>query len=206
MTMNLSKRGIEAIIRWETGGESYYDAQPEWPGESSGVTIGIGWDLGMTPATETTRAWGPHLSASKLAALIGVSGRCGEAAQTVLPYVRHLSIPWTAAMAVFEEVTLPTWYLRTLRIYPQAQALHGDSAAALVSLVFNRGASLTGERRREMANIQALLKTGNLKEIPNQFREMTRLWPNSKGLRRRRGEEADLFQSGLDSGLVPAGE
>lgn len=200
--MNLSQRGIKSIIAWETGGQAEYDPQPEWPGESSGVTIGIGWDLGMTPATETARAWAPHLPASTLAALVGVSGRTGEAAQTVLPYVRHLTIPWAAAMAVFESVTLPTWYLRTLRIYPQAQALHGDCAAALVSLVFNRGASLTGERRREMANIQALLKTGNLKEIPNQFREMTRLWPNSKGLRRRREEEAALFESGL----VPAGE
>jgi GH24 family phage-related lysozyme (muramidase) len=53
-----------------------------------------------------------------------------------------------------------------------------------------------------MCNIQALLKTGNFKEIPNQFREMKRLWPDSKGLRRRREEEADLFESGL----VPAGE
>jgi hypothetical protein len=200
--MNLSQRGIEAIIRWETGGESYYDPQPEWPGESSGVTIGIGWDLGMTPASETTRAWAPHLPTSTLAALVGVSGRTGEAAQTVLPYVRHLSIPWAAAMAVFEAVTLPTWYLRTLRIYPQAAELPEDCAAALVSLVFNRGASLTGDRRREMANIQALLKTGNLGEIAKQFREMVRLWPNSKGLRRRREEEADLFAGGL----VPAGE
>jgi hypothetical protein len=200
--MNLSPRGIKSIIAWETGGESYYDPQPEWPGESSGVTIGIGWDLGMTPASETTRAWGSHLPASTLAALVGVSGRTGEAAQTVLPYVRHLTIPWAAAMAVFEAVTLPTWYLRTLRIYPQAEELPGNCAAALVSLVFNRGPSLTGDRRREMCNIQALLKTGNFKEIPNQFREMVRLWPNSKGLRRRREEEADLFEAGL----VPAGE
>jgi hypothetical protein len=200
--MNLSQRGIKSIIAWETGGQAEYDPQPEWPGESSGVTIGIGWDLGMTPATETARAWAPHLPASTLAALVGVSGRTGEAAQTVLPYVRHLTIPWAAAMAVFEDVTLPTWYLRTLRIYPQAEELPGDCTAALVSLVFNRGASLTGERRREMCNIQALLKTGNLKEIPSQFREMARLWPNSKGLRRRRGEEAELFQSGM----VPAGE
>jgi hypothetical protein len=200
--MNLSERGIEAIIRWETGGEAYYDPNPEWPGESSGVTIGIGWDLGMTPASETTRAWAPHLPPSTLAALVGVSGRHGEAAQTVLPYVRHLSIPWAAAMAVFEAVTLPTWYLRTLRIYPQAEELPGDCTAALVSLVFNRGSALSGDRRREMCNIQALLKTGNFKEIPNQFREMVRLWPNSKGLRRRRQEEADLFEAGL----VPAGE
>ena len=200
--MNLSARGIKAIIGWETGGEHEYNPQPEWPGESSGVTIGIGWDLGMTPFAETTRAWSHHLPASTLAALVGVSGRHGEAAQTVLPYVRHLTIPWAAALSVFEEVTLPTFYLRTLRIYPQAEELSGDCAAALVSLVFNRGAALSGDRRREMCNIQALLKTGNLKEIPNQFREMTRLWPNSKGLRRRREEEADLFEAGL----VPAGE
>jgi hypothetical protein len=200
--MNLSQRGIKAIIGWETGGEHEYNPQPEWPGESSGVTIGIGWDLGMIPFSETTRAWSPHLPASTLAALVGVSGRHGKAAQTVLPYVRHLTIPWAAALAVFEATTLPTWYLRTLRIYPQAEELPGDCAAALVSLVFNRGPSLTGERRREMCNIQALLKTGNLKEIPNQFREMARLWPNSKGLRQRREEEAELFQNGI----VPAGE
>jgi hypothetical protein len=200
--MNLSPRGIKAIIGWETGGEHEYDPHPEWPGESSGVTIGIGWDLGMTPFADTTRAWSPHLPASTLSALIGVSGRHGEAAQTVLPYVRHLTIPWDAAMAVFEEVTLPTFYLRTLRIYPQAEELPGDCAAALVSLVFNRGAALSGERRLEMANIQALLKTGNFKEIPNQFREMVRLWPNSAGLRRRREEEAELFESGL----VPVGD
>jgi len=200
--MNLSQRGIKSIIAWETGGQAEYDPQPEWPGESSGVTIGIGWDLGMTPATETARAWAPHLPASTLAALVGVSGRTGEAAQTVLPYVRHLAIPWPAALAVFQDVTLPTFYLRTLRIYPQAEELPGDCAAALVSLVFNRGPSLTGERRREMANIQALLKTGNLKEIPKQFREMKRLWPNSEGLRTRRIQEAILFETGL----VPAGE
>jgi hypothetical protein len=200
--MNLTTKGIQAIINWETGGESYYDPQPEWPGESSGVTIGIGWDLGMTPFAETTRAWSPHLSASTLAALVGVSGRHGEAAKVVLPYVRHLTIPWAAALSVFEDVTLPTFYVRTLRIYPQAADLPGDCAAALVSLVFNRGTSLSGERRREMCNIQALLRTGNLKEIPKQFREMERLWPNSKGLKRRRNEEGDLF----DGGLVPAGE
>jgi hypothetical protein len=200
--MNLTTKGIQAIINWETGGESYYDPQPEWPGESSGVTIGIGWDLGMTPFAETTRAWSPHLSASTLAALVGVSGRHGEAAKVVLPYVRHLTIPWAAALSVFEDVTLPTFYVRTLRIYPQAADLPGDCAAALVSLVFNRGTALSGERRREMCNIQALLRTGNLKEIPKQFREMERLWPNSKGLKRRRNEEGDLF----DGGLVPAGE
>lgn len=199
---NLSSKGIRAIINWETGGESYYDKHPQWPGAESGVTIGVGWDLGHTSATETSRAWSSHLPASTLALLVSVSGHIGVGATHVLPHVKHLVIPWDAALSVFENVTLPAWYMRTLRIYPQMLDLPGDCAAALVSLVFNRGTSLSGERRREMSNIQALLRTGNLKEIPKQFREMERLWPNVKGLRRRRNEEADLFEGGL----VPAGE
>jgi hypothetical protein len=201
-TTNLTKRGIKAIIGWETGGEGEYNPQPEWPGEQSGVTIGIGWDLGHTPATETARAWGPHLPQNTVAALVGVSGRKGAEAKAILPHVRHLSIPWEAALAVFEEVTIPTWFLRTLRIYPQVQAIPGDCAAALVSLVFNRGPSLSGERRTEMLRIQELLRVNELGQIPDQFRAMKRLWPNSRGLRRRRDEEADLFQAGL----IPRGE
>jgi GH24 family phage-related lysozyme (muramidase) len=111
-------------------------------------------------------------------------------------------IPWDAALAVVQDVTIPTWYLRTLRIYPQVDELPGDCAAALVSLVFNRGPNLTGDRRREMAEIQRLLRVGELGGVPDQLRAMKRLWPDTKGLRRRRDEEAELFEAGL----VPAGE
>lgn len=200
--MNLSTKGIEAIIRWETGGESYYDPHPEWPGGESGITIGVGWDLGHTHAGETARAWKGRINDAALALLVSVSTHKGTAAQERLPHVRHIAVPWAAALEVFREVTIPTWYLRTLRIYPQMESLPGDCAAALVSLVFNRGASLTGERRSEMARIQELLKAGDHAGIPAQLRAMTRLWPTIKGLRRRREEEADLFEAGL----VPAGD
>lgn len=197
--MNLSKLGIESIIRWETGGEDEYDRHPEWPGEKSGITIGIGWDLGHTPSTDTARAWRAHLDSATLAQLVGVSGRRRKDAQAVLPLVRHLVVPWSAAMAVFEAVTIPTWYLRMLRIYPQADALPGDCAAALLSLCFNRGISTVGDRRAEMVNIQRHLRDGRLEAIPAELRGMVRLWPDSKGLRRRRGEEAELFERGLAS-------
>lgn len=200
--INLSQRGIDKIIEWETGGERWYEPQPEWPGGESGITIGVGWDLGHMHAGETRRAWAPHLSASTLETLLAVSGHRGAAAQQRLPFVKHISISWLDALDVFRDHTLPIWYLRTLRIYPQIEQLPGDCAAALVSLVFNRGPNLSGERRREMLNIQALLRTGNLAEIPKQLREMKRLWPDVKGLRRRRDEEADLFAAGL----VPAGD
>jgi len=200
--MNLSEKGIQRIINWETGGESYYDRHPEWPGEASGITIGVGWDLGHTSVAETTRAWRGKIDDATMALLVSVSGHRGEAAQTRLPHVRHLVIPWAAALAVFQDVTIPTWYIRTLRIYPQVDEMPGDCAAALVSLVFNRGPNLTGDRRREMAEIQRLLRVGELGGVPDQLRAMKRLWPDTKGLRRRRDEEAELFEAGL----VPAGE
>jgi len=195
--MNLSDYGIKRIIEWETGGADEYNRNPEWPGESSGITIGIGFDVGQTGAAETRRAWADHLDKSALELLISVSDKRGESAQNALPFVRHLVVPWEAAEAVFKETTLPRFYLQTLRIYPQAGELHGDCCAALVSLVFNRGASLTGDRRKEMLDIQTALKGGQFGAIPALFEAQTRLWPNSKGLGRRRMEEAELFQRGL---------
>lgn len=203
--MNLSKYGISRIIEWETGGEAEYNRHPEWPGESSGITIGIGYDVGQMGAAETQRAWAAHLDQATLKLLVSVTDKRGEAAQSVLPFVRHLEIPWTAAQAVFTESTLPSFYLKTLRIYPQAVDLHGDCCAALVSLVFNRGPKLTGDRRTEMLEIQTALRAGELGRIPALFESQTRLWPDSRGLRRRRVEEAELFQRGLLA-TVPAGE
>jgi hypothetical protein len=195
--MNISDLAIKSIIGWECGGQSEYNNAPEWPGEASGVTIGIGYDLGMTPANEIVQAWGPYVSSDDLKVLVGLSGKTGPKAQELLPHVRHLRFSWQTAETVFRETTLPTHFLRTLRIYPQVIDLHGHCAGALVSLVFNRGPALTGDRRAEMADIQALLKANNLNAIPERFEAMQRLWPNTGGLRRRRREEADLFRLGL---------
>lgn len=200
--MNISSLAVKSIIGWECGGEAEYNPNPEWPGEESGITIGIGYDLGQTPANEITKAWGPHVSADDLEVLVGLSGKTGAAAQTLLPHVRHLLFLWEAASAVFADSTLPTHYARTLRVYPQAETLHGHCCGALVSLVFNRGPSITGDRRAEMAEIKKLLIANDLVAIPAQFEAMQRLWPDSRGLRRRRREEAELFRLGLDQGFV----
>jgi GH24 family phage-related lysozyme (muramidase) len=163
------------------------------------VTIGIGYDLGMTPANEITQAWGPHVSGQDLKILVGLSGATGERAQKLLPHVKHLKFSWETAKKVFLESTLPIHYLRTLRIYPQVIDLHGHCAGALTSLVFNRGPKLTGTdgRRVEMAEIQKLLQQNDLEAIPAQFEAMRRLWSSKSGLYRRRKEEADLFRLGL---------
>ena len=99
----------------------------------------------------------------------------------------------------FKDVTIPTWIVRTLRIYPQAEALHPDCLGALVSLVFNRGTDLKGDRRIEMLEIQEALRDKKEGRIPNLILNMRRLWPNTQGLQRRREAEAKLFQEGLIS-------
>ena len=46
----LNKKSLDLILEFEVGGgENYYNKflkNPSWPGEQSGVTIGVGYDLG----------------------------------------------------------------------------------------------------------------------------------------------------------------
>jgi len=191
--MNLDNNGIKFIVDRETGGEEEYNRHPEWPGESSGVTIGIGYDLGFNTSTDISKTWREHVSRADLARLVACAGIKGDAARALLPAVRDIEVTWESAMDVFRDVTLPRFYLLMLRIYPHADELAPNQTAALLSLVFNRGNDLEGDRRTEMLEIQTALKTGNLATVPALFRKMERLWPNTKGLRLRRHAEADLF-------------
>jgi GH24 family phage-related lysozyme (muramidase) len=100
------------------------------------------------------------------------------------------------ALDVFQRVTVPRFSDLTARTYPGLDQLHPDAAGAIVSLVYNRGASLTGDRRREMAAIKPLIIARDYQGIASQICAMQRLWPNVKGLQKRREAEARLVASG----------
>ena len=191
--MNLNSKGIQFIIDQETGGQSEYNKHPEWPGEASGVTIGIGYDLGYNDPATVSRDWSVHVDRIDLARLVAVSGIKGADAHAKLPFIKDMTIPWSAALDVFKDVTIPKFYAQMLKIYPQADSLEPEQTAALLSLVFNRGNSLNGPRRQEMLDIQKALASDDLDKIPDLFRGMKRLWPDTRGLRLRRDREADLF-------------
>lgn len=200
MEMNLSKKGLEFIVNQETGGKAYYEKflkNPTWPGVESGVTIGVGWDCGYNTADQLRSDWTALLTKEAVDSLEECCGLKGRAAMTVLPQVKDIVVPWDAAVEVFNKRTVPRFYLSMLRAYPQAADLPPDAAAALLSLVFNRGHSLNGERRIEMANIKTHLQNSDLAAIPGELREMKRLWPETAGLRKRRDAEAALFESAL---------
>ena len=48
MSVKIPEEIVEMIVEFEVGNKKYYESKcksPIWPGGSSGVTIGIGYDL-----------------------------------------------------------------------------------------------------------------------------------------------------------------
>lgn len=217
-TRSLSPAARELIVRHESGGRDYYErvikARPHWPGFSSGLTIGFGWDLGFHSRHELEQVWGPRLGAlavGRLAVALGLRAVEPDRAARVRELkelVRRLAdirVPWELAESAFVEATAPAELARTLRALPQAAELPDDCLGALVSLVFNRGAggfTDPRERFREMRAIRDHLRNRQPERIPAELRSMARLWPDSQGLQKRRAEEADLFEQGLRSRTV----
>lgn len=199
--MTLSEAGLELVLKHEVGGgQRYYDkflSRPTVPGFESGVTIGVGFDIGYVNAAEFSGAWGHLVHVERLRAAIGLKG---AQARAICAQLADIIVPWSAALQVFLDHTCPTHWVRTLRVYPQTINLSEDCAAALFSLVFNRGTSLTGERRAEMRGIKDALATGHRDAVPGLIRSMKRLWPETSGLVRRREDEARLFEQGLKNG------
>lgn len=186
------------LLEFEVGGgERYYNAalkHPTWPGVASGVTIGIGWDAGYNSAATLRADWSalPEADVGRLSAVAGIKGAAAKAAAA---RVRDITVPWSVALDVFESVTLPKFARQTLQAFPGADKLHPDAFGALLSLVFNRGPSLSGDKRREMRQIASLVPGRDYDAIAAQIRAMKRLWPGVRGLLRRREAEAVLVES-----------
>jgi len=202
----VSSRAVDMIVAFEVSSEAAYDrlyVHPVWPKGNSGVTIGIGYDIGYVNADGLAKDWTTGIGASAVATLAGACGKTGAAASQILPQMRAVTVPFAVASSVFSQTDVPRYTARTLAALPSSAAsLSPDCLGALVSLVYNRGASFgaAGDRYREMRAIRDDIQQQNLKDIPAQLRSMKRLWagdPNMAGLVRRRELEAVLFEQGL---------
>ncbi len=201
LSFTLSPRALKLILDYEVGGgEAYYNRflkYPTWPGASSGVTIGIGYDLGYNTTDQFTKDWSNLLPADAFTRLRTRLTTKGSAASSLVRSVKDISIPWEAALQVFQSNTIPRFVKETLRAFPKADQLHPDAFGALVSIVFNRGSSTTGDSRKEMYNIKALVLAKDYHGIAREVRSMKRLWVGKglDGLLKRRDEEALLIES-----------
>lgn len=172
---------------------------PMWPGGASGVTIGIGYDLGYTSIMHLLHDWSAYYSAEQLTALTFACGVQGAPAQELLPRYRDFSpLPRTAARAVFISDSLPRYEEQTRQAFPGCEALGENVFGALVSLVYNRGVSMIGERRREMRTIRSCVASADIPGIAQALRDMKRLWVGKglDGLIARREAEAQLVELG----------
>lgn len=197
----LSDKALKLILDYEVGGgESYYNKElkhPCYPGGASGVTIGVGYDLGYNTSEQFTSDWKELLSSSDFGRLAKCLGSKGAIARDLVSSVRDIVVPWAGALTIFKQNTIPRFMKETLKAFPGADQLQPDAFGALVSLVFNRGAAVTGSNRTEMMNIRNLIGSKDYLAIGNQILDMKHIWVGKglDGLLKRRDEESALVKS-----------
>lgn len=196
----VSPAAVALIVRWEVGSQSLYTRRyqsPIWPGGASGVTWGIGYDGGHQTRQQIWLDWTAMASVERLQATAGITG---QAAQPVARRLADVRVPFGLASDVFAAASLPRYHASARRAFGVGgfDALPADAQGALVSLVYNRGASMIGPARAEMRAIRDVCLPGSdLRCIAGEIRQMCRLWRGTKleaGLCGRREDEAGLTE------------
>jgi hypothetical protein len=206
----LNKKSLDLVLEFEVGGgENYYNKflkNPAWPEGQSGVTIGVGYDLGYVNKAEFSEDWKdlPKETFDRLYKVVGIKG---YNAKNLIRGLKDITIPWDLALKVFNNKTVTKFYNLTRQTFPNFDNLPEDAKGGLVSLVFNRGAALEGDRRREMKLIRDGMKLVSVYDqkaltfIANQIRNMKRIWIGGsieKGMSRRRDAEAKIIEESLN--------
>jgi GH24 family phage-related lysozyme (muramidase) len=192
MSLIITDKALALILEAEG-----LDQPGKWPGGGSGITLGIGYDLGFVTNVQFEQDWGPSLTPDQIERLKTVIGLTGGAAKMRAPQFADIRVTRDQAIEVFKQRTLPLHSKRTEQAFPGVDQLPPDAQGALVSLVFNRGPGMDGDRRREMRAVRDAVAKKDLPEIVKQIRAMKRIWEGQglDGLLRRRDAEADLVQS-----------
>ncbi len=193
---DFSQKAIRLIL--DSEGMSY---KPEWPGTSSGITIGIGYDLGYQTVDVFESDWGNYLPRPQIERLRAVIGLRQDKAKNRVAEFADIRIRRADAEDVFIRRSLPVYYERARQAYTGLEQLPPDVQGAILSLVYNRGTSMIDkpgdDRRKEMRAIRDCVVRKDLAGIAAQLRCMKRLWDPKKagGLLVRRDAEAALVES-----------
>lgn len=196
----LSPAAFELIVRHETGGRARYDRlyqRPVWPGRASGATIGIGYDLGHATPPVIRADWTLHPQRDRLPQASGVTG---QAAKPVTKAMQDVITRWPLAEDVFRCTSVINYYRITERTFGKHfSGLRPNAQGALVSLVYNRGGSMSGDKRRDMRAIRdKCLPAQDYACIGANLRAMTWVWTGTdieQGMRVRRHDEARLAET-----------
>lgn len=202
--MQLSQKSINAIINFEVTDENYYNEHylhPTWPGGDSGVTVGIGYDLGMNSREQIIRDWTGNVNLNFVALMANLSGITGlNAKAKCTGLVKNITVPYASSYSVFVNNTLPRFCKAALHVYPGLDQLNPDTQGAIVSLVYNRGNAFgvpnkpSWDSRKEMRELVDLIANKDYPGIADAIRRMKRIWEGKglNGLLERRDTEADI--------------
>jgi uncharacterized protein (TIGR02594 family) len=199
----ISDDAVRLLIEFEVSSQKAYERRyrhPVWPGGASGLTIGIGYDVGHQNVAQLRSDCTGILNAAMITTLEGACGRTGPAGKAITQQLKAgVDVPWDEAEKLFIAKSIPRWVGLVKRSLPNTEALGPDSLGALVSLTYNRGASFKkdGSRFTEMRAIRQHMEDRAFTKIPGEIRKMKRLWPGVRGLLDRRDREADLFERGI---------
>ena len=201
----IAQPAIDMIVASEVTSKAHYEQKlqsPIWPEGRSGVTIGIGYDVGTVDEQTMTADWAGVLDDATLSRLAKTCTITGPSAASFIRALADIRVPFDGAMRVFLARSLPLFVGQTERALPNTALLGPECLGALTSLVYNRGAPFQrpGDRYREMRAIRDHMADKAFKLIPGELRTMKRIWqgdPNSAGLLLRREAEAALFERGL---------
>jgi len=203
----ISRLASDLIIACEVTSQTVYESRyeaPVWPQGESGITIGIGYDVGYVTPADLSEDWGEYVGDGVVELLSDACGVTGTGAGALLDRFKTVRVSWYVAQSQYVDQIRPRYVGATEYALPNTSDLSSDCLGALVSLVYNRGASfdLSGPRYEEMRKIKALMASKHFRDIPAEIRRMKRLWtsePNRRGLLLRRDAEAALFELGLSS-------
>jgi GH24 family phage-related lysozyme (muramidase) len=211
--LKISNRAAQLIVTAEVTSPKTYTKRYQgaiWPKGQSGVTVGVGYDIGHTIPEQFWSDWKPYLPHETLDRLMIGCEATGDEAAFLLEALKDIKIPWEIAHKQFVQRQLPREIGLAERSLPNFAELPEDCRGAIVSLTYNRGtagfqAAPLDEpegRRKEMKTVYDLMAARNFAAIPDEFLKMRRLWegkPSMAGVVLRREAEAALFQIGLDS-------
>lgn len=194
----LSKAGHDLVIEFEVGGKSGYAPHPEAPdARFSGITWGIGYDAHQNKKEVILDDW-KSLGKITVARLADTQPYYGRSAIAHLKDVKDILVAWTFAVEVFDKIDVAREFDNAKRAIKGFEALRPNCQAAIISLGFNRGWSMTGPNRTEMRQIRDLAPKLDYRGIANEFRKMKRVWKGTeiqRGMERRREAEAKLVET-----------
>ncbi|WP_176015770.1 pesticin C-terminus-like muramidase [Burkholderia sp. BCC0398] len=194
-----SVEGFHLILDSEGFGEIPYVPKNS---QSSGVTIGYGYDLGQQTEAMVRSDFDGFFAEDEITRLLTALGKQGDAARKFIPSLSDIKISEPKALEMAKRVK-KRYAQFTVDAFPGTTKLHPHCQGALLSLVYNRGAQLEdkpGQKSRaHMRNIRAAIENKNLPEVAVQLRAMKVLWEGTgnDGLLKRREKEAVLFEKGM---------